>query len=352
LVSMNSTVGLLSAEIKTKREFLPEVIVLLSDMLRRPRLDSGELEIVRRQIVTNLQQSLVEPQPLAINHVRRALAPYNKNDVRYVRTLEEDIAMYQDVSVDQVRALHQDFLSSQAGEVSVVGDFDADEVKALLKTQLEGWETSQPYVRVRREPHPEVAGSTTPIETPDKANAFLFAQQQYRLSDDSDEYASLVLGNFILGGGSLSSRLGDRVRQTEGLSYSVASRVSGRAKDDRVDFMLYAITNPQNKDILIEVIREEIDLLRDQGITEDELQRAKKSYLDSARVRRANDRNLANELVGTIFNKRTMQFHADHEQRIRAATVESVNEAIRKYIVPEKLVMAVGGDFASVTTEE
>ena len=161
-----------------------------------------------------------------------------------------------------------------------------------------------------------------------------------------------MLGNFILGGGSLSSRLGDRVRQTEGLSYSVASRVSGRAKDDRVDFMLYAITNPQNKDILIEVIREEIDLLRDQGITEDELQRAKKSYLDSARVRRANDRNLANELVGTIFNKRTMQFHADHEQRIRAATVESVNEAIRKYIVPEKLVMAVGGDFASVTTEE
>ena len=52
-----------------------------------------------------------------------------------------------------------------------------------------------------------------------------------------------------------------------------------------------------------------------------------------------------------MFNDRTMKYHADHEQQIEDATVESVNQAIRSYIVPEKLVMAIAGDFAAADKE-
>ncbi len=350
-LSMNSTIGLLQTSIKTKREFLPEVIDLLGDILRRPRLDSNELEVIRRQVVTQLQQSSTETQPLAIRHVRKTLAPYGRDDIRYVQTIDEEIEMYEGVKIEELRELHANYLSNQAGEISVVGDFDADEVKALLKSQLDNWKTSQPYVRVDRNAHPEIEGEIESIETPDKANAFLFSQQQYAMTDDDPSYASLVLGNFILGGGALSSRLGDRVRQQEGLSYGVRSSVSPRTKDKRVDLTIYAITNPQNKDRLLEVIREEIDRLIDEGVTEDELRRAKESYLQAARVRRTGDSPLAGELLGTIFNERTMQYHADHEKRIGEATVASVNQAIRSYIDPEKLVTAVAGDFAGAKEE-
>jgi zinc protease len=346
-LSINSTIGLLQTTIKTKREFLPEVIALLGNVLRHPRLDSSELEVIRRQIVTQLRQGTTEPQALAPRQVRKALAPYGKDDVRYVMSIEEEIAMYEAVKIDEIRNLHEKFLSNQAGEVSLVGDFDAEEVKALLVAQLKDWNTEQPYVRVGRGPHPEIDGAISLIETPDKANAFLFSSQQYALSDDDEAYASLVLGNFILGGGSLSSRLGDRVRQQEGLSYGVRSSVVSRTKDGRVDFILYAITNPENKDRLVEVIREELDRLRKDGVTEDELQRAKESYLQASRVRRTGDGALAGELVGTIFNERTMEYHAEHERRIQAATVQSVNQAIRSYIVPEKMVTAIAGDFAA-----
>ncbi len=78
-------------------------------------------------------------------------------------------------------------------------------------------------MRIDRGPHPEVEGSLDVIETPDKENAVYRASQQYRLSDEDPEFAALELGNFILGGGSLSSRLGNRVRQQEGLSYGIAS---------------------------------------------------------------------------------------------------------------------------------
>ena len=350
-LSMNSTIGLLQMTVKTKREFLPEVVQLIGDILRRPRLDAEELDVIRRKIVTNLESSKSDPQSLAPRLVRKTLAPYPKGDIRYVMSVDEEIELYSKTTAEEIQQLHASFMSNQKGEISAVGDFDSEELKGMLKTALSDWETSEPFERVGRDPRPDIAGVTELIETPDKANAFYYSSQQYALSDADPEYASLVLGNFILGGGSLSSRLGDRVRQQEGLSYGVRSGVSARAKDKRVDFTLYAITNPGNKDRLVEVMREELDRIRKDGVTQTELDEAKVAYLQAARVRRSSDAALTGELLGTMFVERTMQHHADHEKHIEAATVESVNAAINKYIQPDKLVVAIAGDFASVEKE-
>ena len=81
------------------------------------------------------------------------------------------------------------------------------------------------------------------------------------------------------------------------------------------------------------------------------VKKAKVAYLQANRVRRADDASLAGELLSTIFNERTMQYQADHESQIEAATVESVNAAIRKFIVPDKLVSAAAGDFAAAAQD-
>ncbi|WP_145419777.1 M16 family metallopeptidase [Planctomycetes bacterium K23_9] len=351
-LSINSTVGLVQMSVKTKREYLAEVIDLAGSILRNPRLDADELEVIRRQVITGLQKGSNDPQALAPRTVNKKLAPYDKTHVLYAPTIDEEIEMYEGVTVDQIKQLHREFLGSQAGELSVVGDFDPAEVKSLWKTQLENWSTDQPYVRVDRNPHPEVPGSQTDIQTPDKANAVVFAKQHYALSDEDPVYASLVLGNFVLGGGSLSSRLADRVRQQEGLSYGIGSGLSAKAKDKRVEFSVYAITNPGNKKRLVEVIHEEIEKIRAEGITEDELVKAKAGYLQAARVRRTDDAALAGKLVGSIFNGRTMKQIADHEQQIADATVDSVNQAIRSYIHPEKMVLVAAGDFVAAEAKE
>jgi zinc protease len=344
-LSINSTIGLVEISLKTKREFLPEVIALLGDILRRPRFDADELEVIRRQVVTSLESSTTEPQALAPRSVQKRLAPYPEDHVLFVRSIEQEIEMYKNVTVEQIRSLHENFLSSQVGELAAVGDFDAEQLQSLLTAELADWNTSQPIERVPRDPHPDVPGGTDLINTPDKANAFLYSSQQYALDDSQPEFASLVLGNFILGGGSLSSRLGNRVRQQEGLSYGIRSGITPRARDGRVDFTLYAITNPENKDRLVAAIRDELDKIRSAGITEQELNEAKTAYLQAAKVRRASDGSLANELLSTIFNGRTMQHYAEHIDQIEAATVDSVNQAVRKYIDPEQLVMAIAGDW-------
>ena len=350
--SVSSTLGLLQISAKTKREFLPESVALIGDIIRSPRFEGSELEVIRRQIVTGLEQSSTDPQSLGRRSVDRRLTPYPKGHVLAVQSIDEEIEMYRSVTIEEIAALHREFIGSHAGEVTAVGDFDVESFKALIKEQLDGLEVDQPYVRVDRPAHPEVPGSLEAIETPDKENAVYRASLQVNLSDSDPEFAALELGNFILGGGSLSSRLGNRVRQQEGLSYGIASYTLPRSKDSRVDFTVAAITNPGKKDRLIEVINEELIRIREEGITETELKEAKAAYLQAARVRRSDDGALNQELLSSLFNERTLQHVADHEQNISDATLEAVNAAIRKYIDPERLVISVAGDFSKAQQSE
>ncbi|MDB4809931.1 insulinase family protein [bacterium] len=351
-MSMSSTIGLLQISAKTKKEFLPEVVALLGDLIHHPRFDGRELDVIRRQIITSLEQSLSDPSALGRRSVERRLSPYPEGHVLHVMSIEQEIQMYRDVTIEQIAELHREFIGSQAGEVTAVGEFDAEELKGLLADAIGDTVAEQSYTRVGRPAQPDVPGSIDAIETPDKENAVYRASQQVELRDSDPQFASLELGNFILGGGSLSSRLGNRVRQQEGLSYGIASYTLPRAKDNRVDFIVAAITNPGKKDRLVEVINEELVRIRNEGITQQELEEAKAAYLQAARVRRSDDSALNQELLGSLFNERTLQHVADHEKNISEASVESVNAAIKKFIDPDKLVIAVAGDFAKAKASE
>jgi len=344
-LSMNSTTGLLQLQVKTRKEFLPQVIDLIVEIVQKPKLDGVELEVLRRQVLTSIEGSLTEPQALVPLAVSRKLSPYGKDDVRYVPTLQEEMEMYRKVSVEEIRSLHRDFLGASVGEVSVVGDFDIEATKKQLAELLSGWKNKQPYARINRPANPSILASLERIQTPDKSNAMLYSSKQFNLDDEAPVYAALDIGNFILGGGTLSSRLGDRVRQQEGLSYGIRSSVSASHRDERTTFTLYAITNPGNVERLMKVIDEELVKLREGGITEDELAKAKEAYLQNEKVRRAEDGSVASQLLASMFNQRTLQFTADYEKRISELTVADVNAALKEYIRPDQLVTAVGGDF-------
>lgn len=327
---------------------MAEVLDLIEQVLRQPALDADELEVLRRQVIASLEASRNEPMAVAPRKVRRMLSPYDPQNVRYVPTIDEEIARYTDVQIDEIRQLYDQFIGNQAGEVVMVGNFDPDVAIERWKRLLDDWKAPQPYQRYQRPAHPEIAGSVELLETPDKSNAMLFAQQQYELSDEAKTYAPLVMGNFILGGGSLSSRLADRVRQQEGLSYTIRSSLSGSKRDEKTDFLLYAITNPENKDKLLRVIREELQKIRKEGVTEDELARAKKAFLETQMLQRTDDAALASTLLSTMFNQRTMEYYDELEQQIQAVTIDEVNDAIRKFIEPDDLVIAIAGDFSKV----
>src|SRR5262249_7134031 len=151
------------------------------------------------------------------------------------------------------------FLGSQAGELTIVGDFDPATCLPILKSTLAGWIASRPYARI---PMPIVSTPTNSLQkinTPDKANATYTAALLFPLRDEDLDYPALLMANYIFGGGTLSSRLGNRIRQQDGLSYGVTSGLSVSAFEPRASVTISAICNPQNIDRLAVDVQEELD---------------------------------------------------------------------------------------------
>ena len=347
-VRLSGTNGLLSVSVETKREKLPELMPLIGEILRHPAFDSNELEIIRRQAISSTEARMTEPTVLAGLAVRRALAPFEPSNIRYVPTLEERIARFREVTIAQIAELHATQLNGNHGEITAVGDFDPQELQAACEKIFSDWTSDVEQVRIAQPALTDIVGKTEEILTPDKANAVYYAGEQIAMRDDNPDYPALVIGNYVMGAGALSSRLGDRVRQQEGLSYSVGSGINAHPIDTRTMLTIFAITNPENRDRLTEVIAEEIDLLLKDGITASELKDAQQGYLQSEQLDRTQDRALASLIASTIFADRTMEYYAQFEKRIAELDIEAVNAALRNYIEPKRLVVVTAGDFGKL----
>jgi zinc protease len=344
-LSASSDVGSAMFAVETKRANLPAVLRLLKQILREPALSGDEYQVALRQELAGLEEKLTDPQTLAVLRVRRSVAPYDKNDVRYIPTVEEDIERDKALQLDQIKKLYEEYLGSQAGEVAIVGDFDPAECLPILRETFSGWTARQAYARIPKVVFPQVKGEKQEIITPDKANAVYVAGLVFPMKDDDPDYPAVAMGNFVLGGGSLSSRLGDRVRQKEGLSYGVGSFISSDAFDPRSSLTIFAISNPQNAPKVVKVIREELDRLIHDGVTAEELDRAKRGYLQQQQVARTRDASLTSTLADTAYAGRTMKYYADLEEKISALTPDQVREALHKHFDASRLVVVTAGDF-------
>jgi zinc protease len=348
-VAIDSRPQELRIRIQTKRTKLPEVLDVLKSILRKPAFPEKELEVLRDEQIVAAESQLSDPQALAPLAVTRALNPHKRGDLRYQPSIEEEIEDYRNLKLKDIVDVYQRMIGGSSGEVSVVGDFDPQETIAKLDAVLDNWKPTVPYHRAPNVASTSIKRNVTVIETPDKANSVLYASQQYAIRDDDSNYPALMMGNYVFGGGALSSRLGDRVRQREGLSYAIGSGLSAHPIDERCSWIIYAIANPSNRDKVLAAIDEELKKLIESGITDEELNAAREGYLTSLQIDRNDDGRLATLLSQNLFAGRTMKYSQTIESKIRELKVEDVNEAVRDYFDPDELVIATAGDFAAVT---
>jgi zinc protease len=334
-----------SVQIETTRENLPAVMKLVAEILREPAFPANEFDLLKQENLAAIEQNKSEPSQLAFTAFGRTLSPYPKGDVRYVTTSEEDIADLSAATLDQAKQFYKDFYGASNAQLTVIGDFDPAEISGLAKQLFGDWKSPKPFTRVPSI-YKDVAAVNQSLPAPDKANAVFVAGFNFNMRDDNPDYPALVLGNYMLGGGFLNSRLATRIRQKEGLSYGVGSGINVSALDQYGRFTAQAIYAPQNVDKLEAAFKDEIARMLKDGFTPEEVEAAKSGYLQGRQVSRAQDNELAGRLNNYLFLGRTLQFDADLEAKIRALTPEQINAAMRKYIDPAKITIIKSGDFA------
>jgi zinc protease len=333
-----------SASIETTREKLPEVMKLVAELLRNSTFPASEFELLKQERLAAIEQQRTEPQTLASTVLQKQINPYQKGDVRYVSSVDESIADLNAVTLDQARAFYKEFYGATTGELSVVGDFDAAALKKQFDQLFGKWRAPEKYVRVPSL-YQSLPALNQAIETPDKANAIFYAGMPLQLRDDDPDYAAMALGNYMLGGGFLNSRLAVRVRQKEGLSYGVGSQFSASSLDKVGTFMVYAIYAPQNLSRLETAIREELQRAIKYGFTAEEIQAAKSGWLQSRQVSRAQDAELAGKLSSYQFLNRTLAWDDALEKQVMALTPEQITAAMQRQLDLNKLNIVKAGDF-------
>ena len=334
----------LQASGRTVRKNLAPVIDLLAEILRKPTFPAAELETLKRESIASLEQERADPEAMANRTLARYGNPYPRGDVRYEPTLDEEIAETKTPGVAALKAFHQQFYGGAAGEIAIVGDFDAAAVKAQLEKSFGDWKAVKPFARV---PDPLVVKKpvATKIETPDKANAYIVGATSFPLMDTDPDYPALMLANYIVGG-SADSRLWNRIRQREGLSYGVGSSLSVSRFEPNASFNVSATFAPQVLDRLRNGLQEELSRATSAGFTSQEVSEAKSALLLERGLSRTRDPSLAGALVEQEYVGRTFALSGQIDKAIEALTPEQVSAALKKYVNADALAYVFAGDFA------
>jgi zinc protease len=346
-MSVSGGVDSASANIKTLEANLAGSLRFARELLREPSFPESEFEQIRQQYIARAESGKTEPNALAVLNLNRHMnSRYLRGDTRYVSTIDEQIEDLKKVTLDEARQFYNRFYGPGEGQIVVSGQFDPESMKNLITELFGDWKSTSHHERIPDTYEP-VKAINDKIETPDKQNALFVAGMSMKMNDDDPDYPALTIAGMVFGGSS-NSRLFQRIRVKDGLSYGAYSGFSVPTKDDGGGFSMSAIAAPQNMPKVEADFNEELARALKDGFTADEVAKAKKTWLDQRSVARAEEASIAGLLSNRERWGRTMMWDAKLEAEVAALTPEQVSAAFKRHVDPAAISIVKGGDFKKV----
>jgi len=342
-INVGGNVDGATATIQTKAENLVAAMQLAADILRNPSFPDSDFDQVRKQRIAGVENRRSDPGANAVLALNRALFTYPRTDPRYAGTPDEDIEDIGKVTLDDVKAFHARFYGASHGELVIVGQFDTAAASKAAADLFGDWKSLAPFQRIATT-YQKMAPVNTKIETPDKKDATFSAGVLLSMRDSDPDYPAMVLANFIFGG-SITSRMEDRIRNREGLSYGASSGFSAPVEGTAAIFQARATSNPKNTPKVEASFRDELAKTIAGGFTAKEVEEAKKSIRDQRTVGRSQDQQLLGLIASREEYGRTLDWDTQMDAKLAALTVDQVNAAIKRHLDPSTVTIVKAGDF-------
>ena len=329
-----------SGSIRTTADNLIPAMRLMAEILQQPAFPEADFDQIRQQAITALQRGKTEPGTLASEMLQANLSPFPRTDVRHVRTIDEQIEDLKKVTLDDVKSFYQQFYGASHGDIVAVGPLKTDEVQKASAELFGSWKSASPYTRIDSK-YLKVTPIDKKIEAPDKENAQFYAGLRIQMHDIDPDYAAMVMANYMMGG-DITSRLSDRIRNHEGLSYSVGSSFSAPADGDAALFSASVISNPTNSPKVEASFRDELRKTLADGFTQKELDTAKAAIRDSRILGRSGDTAILGLIMVRAEVDRTLDWDTQMDQKLAALTLAQVNDAFRRHVSNDVSVVQAG----------
>ena len=344
-ISINSGLGGIGITINTDKQNLQAALNLLDDLLRNPKFDASEFEKVILEMKASVEANKSDPQTVASEKLAKLTTRYPKGHPAYASSSDETLEDLSKIKLEDVKAFYKEFYGANNSVSAFVGELDKNIVKGFLQKTFGNWNSPAKFEQVAIR-HFDVKGTTEAINTPDKTNAMLLGSINIPMNEQNPDYPAVFMANELLGGGAfLSSRIPQRLRENEGMSYGAGSYLNSYHKFDALNWGVYAFFNPIYKGRLDSAIHQEIDKVISKGFTKDELDKSVKSLLEQNRTYLGLNNYLATQLRNYLRDGKDLDDFTEFEKKLQALSVEKVNAALRQYFDKSKLVMIYGGDF-------
>ncbi|MGQ8869478.1 M16 family metallopeptidase [Myroides sp. TSA_177.3] len=332
--------------VSSYRNTIKETMDILNDVLKNPVFPESELTKIKLEYTTYLEGNLNDPQTVAFNKLSKMTSNEAKGSIFYSSSTQEDIDGFKAVTIPEIKDFYSKFFGSNNGVATVIGIQDQAEAKGLLESVLGKWNNQAKFERAYPTFFATKQGKEI-IQTPDKENAAAVGSLNFQMNRTNPDYAALTFANEVMGGGFMTARIPQRLREKEGISYGAGTSLSipYDVKNDNSSWMIYAFLNPTKRAEVETAINDEFAKLVANGITEDELKANKTSWKNSRQTNLGSDNYLL-----TLSNMRLMYDtpFSDFDKlnaEIDKLTVKQVNAAIKKYLQPSKFTTIYVGDF-------
>jgi zinc protease len=342
--NVSSSMGAYSAklDLSFRSEDLSAGLSVLGDLLLRPHFDRERLELARLQAQEHLRRQNDNPHSISRRLLMKALYPDH-----YLGRTETEQSLASITRQDLID-FHETYFAPNNLWIAVSGDFDRNVLLNELNEELGAW--SQGNV-----PEQE----TPPVRGPEAGLIQLAAKDLPQTSivigdlglskENPDQYAVRVM-NYILGGGGFNSRMMREIRSNRGLAYSAYSYFQvGR----RLPGPFVAGTETKNASVIpaISLTREIMNDLRDNPVTDEELQLAKESQINSFVFGFENTHSVVSQQMSLAFFKYPENYLADYRDHIAAVTVADVQRVAQEFIDPTRQQIVLVGDPAEFAEE-
>ena len=323
---------------------------LLSDALLNPLFDAKELERVRRLILGSILSEKDEPMTIAsraFDNIVFANHPYRHP----VIGREESV---QKISRDDIVSFYKTHYHTKNAILSIVGDVTEKEAIALGNRYFSSWVGSptagiQSPLRTVKTLSAGVTTPTTKLIDKDLTQTTVLMGHLGINRKNPDFYPVMVM-NYILGGGGFSSRLLTHIRDNKGLVYSAYSSFNANRQEGSFEISLQ--TKASNANEAISATLQEINAMREKGVSETELMEAKAYMMGSFPLRLETTGKLAGLLSKVGFHELGLAYFNDYPKYIEKVTQKDILRVAKIYLKPSRMSLVVVGNLAEAKVKE
>ncbi len=320
-------------------EDFPTLLALVADVVRNPSLSEGEMATRRGEIVTGIRQDQDNPATVAVEEELALLYPGGHP---YGRRVKGTIESVERIDRTALARAHQERFSPSDLIVVSVGDVEASRVVEETDKVFGDWSGHPPSPVLVPNPPPVMARRQAVFPMMNKAQADI-AYGFNTIARRDEAYYAFSLMNNVLGQYALGGRLGDSIRERQGMAYYVFSAFEPNVGQGPL--VIRAGVSPANVDRAMASIDEEVRRMAADGLTAEELA-ASKRYLTGSMPRMLE----TNAGIATfLLSCEQFGLGMDHDLRLpallNAVTLEEANDVARRFLVPERATIAIAGPY-------